>query len=320
MMAAAGQDLDEEPPYLQSFGGLEQCAEAIERMLSGDPGRQISMLLLVSDEDIVETVKRAGPGVKIEKRGGTRPNIAVSLKVTGKTGDRTGRLFIVQAGVPQIYLAFTHEKAPFVSALPSVLERMHPYAFVAGFSSGEIRDMLGLLESRTGLGLTTRRIAAHKNIGKKAAYARKARRLRPSVVRKESEITYTGVPYRESIKSALEDGRQIDKAQFVLSKGGDVSLEGHLSRGGLFKFRHSFLIFKKYVLPHALGLSAGKFELYSNRSRKDNGGDVSPLAIRLDAGVLGDREQNRRFVKAVQSMKYTSSGVYHSDSHVNMLL
>ena len=308
------------PPYLRSTGGLEQCARAIEGMLGGDPGSQISILLLASDGDIVEAIRRAGPGVEIEKKGGSPPNRTIILRVTGSSEDRSGRLLIVQAGIPNIYLAITHGRAPFVVTLPSVLEKMHPYAFVPRFSSGDIEDMLRLLESRTGLTLTTRRITAHRRIDKKARYMRKAKKLKASRDPRESAITYTGVPYRESIELALEDDQWIDKAQFVLSKGGDVRLEGHFSRGGLFKLRHSFLIFKEHVLPHLLDLSTKRLDLYSNRSMEDNNGDVSPLVIKLESGTFNDRKQNQRFIEAVQGMKCASAGVYHANPYVNMSL
>ena len=310
----------ERPPYLQSLGGLEQCARAIEGMLGGDSGSQISILLLASDGDIVKAIQRAGPGVEIEKKGGAPPNKTVSLKVTGSSKDRSGRLLIVQAGIPNIYLAITHGGPHFVVTLPSVLEKMHPYAFVPRFSSGDIGDMLGILESRTGLTLTTRRITAYKRIGKKATYMRKAKKLKAGRGTRESTIIHAGVPFRESIESALENDQWIDKAQFVLSEGGDVRLEGHFSRGGLFKLRHSFLIFKEHVLPHVLDLSTKMLDLYSNRSMEDNGGDVSPLVIKLEAGTFRDRKQNHRFIEAMQGMKYTSTGVYHANPYVNMSL
>ena len=320
VMAGDDRVAGESPPYLQSFGGLGQCASAIEGMLGDDPDSQISMFLLVSDGDIVEAIQRAGPGVEIVKRGGASPNAAFSLKITGSSEDRSGRLLVVQTGIPPIHLAITHEAPSFVNTLTSVLGRMHPYAFIPSFSSAEIQSMLELLESKTGLTLTARRITARRRINKKMTYARKSKKLRESTDRRESEIIHTGVPYRESIQLALENDQWIDKAQFVLSKGEDVLMDGFFSRGGLFKFRHSFLIFKKHVLPHVLNASMNKFKLYSNRSREDNDGDVSPLVIRLRSDMFDDREQNRRFIEAVRGMKYTSGSVYHANPYVNMSL
>lgn len=320
MTEAERPNEEAQPSYLQSLGGLEQCAGALEDMLSGDPSIQISMFLLASDEDIVETIQRAGPKVQIEKKGRAAQGTAVSLRVEGSSEDRSGRLLVVQTDVPQIYLAITHGIPPFVSTIPSVLEKMHPYAFVPHFSSSEIQAMLELLESETRFTLTTKRITAHRRISKKVTYVRKSKKLKSSADRRESAITHTGVPYRESIRSALENDQWIDKAQFVLSEGDNVLLEGHFSRGGLFKFRHSFLIFKERVLPHVLRLTKGKFKLYSNRSREDNGGEVSPLVIKLEAGTFDDRRQNRRFIEAVQGMKYTSVGIYHANPYINMSL
>ena len=320
MTAAERPNEEARPSYLQSLGGLEQCAEALEDMLGGDPSSQISMFLLASDEDIVETIQRVGPKVQIEKKGRTAQGTTVSLRVEGSSEDRSGRLLVVQTDVPQIYLAITHGMSPFVSTLPSVLEKMHPYAFVPHFSSSEIQGMLELLESETGLALTTKRVTAQRRVGKKVTYQRKSKRLKASADRRESAITYTGVPYKESIESALEHDQWIDKAQFILAKDNDVLLEGHFSRGGLFKFRHSFQIFKEHVLPYIIGMSKSKFELYSNRSREDNGGEVSPLVIKLESTTFYDRKQNRRFIEAVQGMKYTSVGIYHANPYINMSL
>jgi len=320
MVGTQNRSAEESSSYLQSFGGLEECARAVESMLSGDPGSQISIILLVADGDVVKAIQKAEPKAKIEKRGGDPPNTTISLRVEGSSEDRSGRLFIAQTDIPQIYLAITHEKPPFVNTLPSVLGRMYPYAFVPRFTSSEIRSMLELLESKTGFTLTTKRITAHRRINKKVAYVRKTKKLKTSTDHRESEIIHTGVPYSESIKSALENDQWVDKAQLILSEGNSVRLEGYFSRGGLFKFRHSFLIFKEHVLPHVLNLTIKKFKLYSNRSREDNGGDVSPLVIKLESGTFDDRGQNRRFIEAMQCMKYTSSGVYHANPYVNMSL
>ena len=320
MAAALDRGAGESPSYLRSFGGLEQCASAIEGMLGGDPGSQISTLLLVSEGDVVDAIRRAGPKVEIEKIGGAPPNTAVSLRVAGSSEDRSGRLLVVQAGSPHIHLAVTHEGPAFVRTLPSVLGRMHPYAFVPCFSSEEILSMLEMLESKAGLTPTTMRVTAHKRIGKKASYLRKAKKIKAGAGRKEPGITYTGVPYWETVESAVENDHRVDKAEFVLSENGDVRLEGQISRSGQLKFRHSFLVFKRHVLPHAVSLAMEKFKMYSNRSREDNGGGASPLVIKLQSDMFGGRERNRRFIEAMQGMKYTSSGIYHANSYVNMSL
>ena len=320
MAGVQDRSAEEAPSYLQSFGGLEECARAVEGMLGGDPGSQISILLLVADGDVVKAIQKAEPKAKIEKRGGGAPNTTILLRVEGSSEGRSGRLFIAQTGIPQIYLAVTHEGPSFVNTLPSLLGRMYPYAFVPRFSSSEIRSMLEILESESGLTLATKRITARRRTNKQAARVRKAKKPKASADHRGSGISHAGAPYSESIKSALENDQWVDSAQFTLSEGGSVRLEGHFSRGGLFKFRRSFLIFKEHALPHVLNLTIKKFKMYSNRSREDNGGDVSPLVIKLESGTFDDRGQNRKFIEAVQCMKYTSSGVYHSNHYVDMSL
>ena len=321
-MAAAEEyvDAEEVPPYLRPFGGLERCARAMEDMLGGDSGRQISMFLLVSRGDIIEAIRNAGPMVKIEKSAGVRPNMAVALTIAGSSREKSGRLLVAQAGTPQVYLALTDGRAPFVGTLPSVLEKMHPYAYIPRFSSVEILSMLELLESKTGLALATRRITAHGRINKGAAHACNAKKLGADTGRVGSEAVHPSAPYRESIQSALENDQWVDKAHFALSDGNSVRLEGYFSRNGMFKIRRSFLIFKEHVLPYIVSVSTKKFKLYSNRSKEDNGGEVSPLVIKLEAGTFSDRKENHRFIEAVQRMKYTSGGVYHSNPYVHMSL
>lgn len=307
------------PPYLQSLGGLEECSAAMEDMLGGDPNSQISMLLLVSDEDVIKTIQRAAPKVEIAGSAGATSSTAVSLSVKGSSKAKSGRLLVVRTGAPQVYLAITHEGPAFVSTLPAVLGEMCPRAFVPRFSSGEMRSVLELLESKTGLMLTTMRITSHSRAGKKATYRRNEKKVTEGGGRSESEIIHVGVPYGGTIDSSLENGQWIGDAQFTLLEGGDVRLEGYFSRGGLFKFRHSFLVFKRHVLPHILDMGKRRFELYSNRSREDNGGgDASPLVIKLQTDTFDDPEQSRRFIEAVQGMKHTSGSVYRASPYVNM--
>lgn len=307
------------PPYLQQLGGWDQCAEAIEDMLGCDPNSQISMLLLVSDEDVIKAIQRAAPKIGIARSAGAAPKTAVSLSVRGSSKARPGRLLVLQTGVPMVYLAITHEGPAFVRAMRSVLEEVCPRAFVPRFSSGEMRSVLELLESETGLMLTAMRITSHSRAGKKATYRRNEKKVRAGGGRSESEIIHVGVPYGGAIESSLENGQWIGDAQFILLEGGDVRLEGYFSRGGLFKFRHSFLVFKRHVLPHILDMARRRFELYSNRSREDNGGgDASPLVIKLQTDTFDDPEQSRRFIEAVQGMKHASGSVYRASPYVNM--
>ena len=306
------------PPYLRPLGGLDQCAGAIEDMLGGDPGSQISMLLLVSGGDIIEAIRGAAPKVEIVERGGAAANAAVLLSIKGGPRTKPGLLLVAGTGVPHVYLAITHEGPAFVRALPSVLEDMYPRAFIPRLSSGEMRSVLEMLESETGLALMTMRIVAHARNGEKVTYRRNEKKARVSAGHGGSEVIHIGVPYEDSIESSLENDQWIGEAQFILLDGNDVRLEGLISRDGLFRFRHSFLPFKQRVLPHILGLAGKRFELYSSRLGEDNGGGASPLVIRLETGTLDEGEQKRRFVRAVQGMRHASGSVYRANPYVNM--
>lgn len=72
MMAVQDRGTKVPPAHPRPPGGLDQRARSIEDTLSGDPGSQISMLLLVSDGDVAEAIRRAGPGVEIVKRAAPR--------------------------------------------------------------------------------------------------------------------------------------------------------------------------------------------------------------------------------------------------------
>lgn len=257
-MAEAKQDHSADPPpYLQLLDGLEKCARSIEDMLGGDPGSQISMFLLVSDGDIVKAIQGAGPRVRIKEMGWNRSNTLVSLEVTGSSKDRSGRLLIVQAGAPQIYLAMTHEGPSFVNTLPSVLGIMYPHAFVARFSSDEILSILDVLESKTGLLLTAKRITARRRTGKKAARAGMgAEGPGAGAGRGEPRAAHAGASCREATEPAIEGDQRIDRVHFALSEGKGVRLEGQLSRRGLFKLRRSFMIFKEHALPFVIDMYA----------------------------------------------------------------
>ena len=307
------------PPYLQPLVGLDQCARAIEDMLGGDPGSQISMLLLVSAGDIIEAIRGAAPKVEIVERGGTAANAAVLLSVKGGPRTKPGRILVAGTGVPHVYLAITHEGPAFVRALPSVLEDMYPHAFVPRLTSGEMRSVLGRLESETGLVLMTMRVVSHTRNDKKVTYRRNEKKARLSAGHGGSEVIHIGVPYEDSIESSLENGQWIGEVQFILLDGNDVRLEGRISRDGLFMFRHSFLLFKQRVLPHILGLAGKRFELYSSRLGRGNGdGGPSPLVIGLEAGALNDSEQKRRFIRAVQGMRHSSGSVYRARPYLSM--
>ncbi len=308
--------------YKQTHDDSDTCAGYIDEMLHRNRKYQISMFLLVSKKDIFQNIKNIkSPRFVVDFGDGNKTNSIFSIRVAKKDSEQFGNVLIVNTPKPEVYFAVTDEPRLFVeSVLRPFINSFYPEISLAFLSSSEIQQILEKLENATEGEIIVDRITAYKRIAHKIVYNRKTKRKEQSVDSKESAVTYTGRPYRESFDDAFANDQWIDKVQFHLLKKDVISMGGYFSRGGLFKFRDAFSPFYQMIMPHIIEIIEKKFKLYSNRSRTENKAKPSPLVIDLDYDVFENVDQNHRFIESVKKMSYASTSVYHSNPYVHISL
>ena len=308
--------------YGQPHDDADACSRYINEMLQRNPKYQVSMFLLVSKKDIIDVFKNMNSEKFIIKFGVKNETDSIfSIKITKKDYDDFGNVLIMRTAKPEIYFAVTNEPRFFVeTVLRPFINSFYPEISRAFLSSQEIQQILEMLESKSKVKIIVDRITAYKRIAHKISYNKKTRRAESSLDSKESAVTYTGKPYKESFDDAISNDQWIDKIQFHLLKNDHINMQGYFSRSSLFKFRYGFSPFYQIVAPYIIELVEKKFKLYSNRSRTKDKTRPAPLVIALDHDVFEDVEQNSRFIESMKKMTHVSTSIYHSNPYIHISL
>jgi len=310
--------------YNQIHENAHSCAGLLEEMLHRNSKFQISVFLLVCKKDIHNVFTSSEPFKFVINYGsGNDDNSIFTIQVAKNDEGRKeefGNVLIVRTSAKEVYLAITDEPRVFVeSVLRPFLNSYYPDISRAFLSASDLQQMLELLENTTGDRIIVDRITAYRRISYEVPINIKNKKEK-RVETKESAVTYTRRPYRESFNDAIANDQWVDKVQFQLIGETSVKMKAYFSRNGLFKFRHSFIPFYQAILPFIIEIIDKKFKLYSNRSRVADKVKPSPLVIDLDYDVFSDTIQNHRFIESLKKMSYASTSVYHSNPYVHLSL
>ncbi|MCY4490973.1 MAG: hypothetical protein OXC46_05850 [Thaumarchaeota archaeon] len=307
--------------YEKPHDDAETCNRYINEMLQRNPKYQVSIFLLVSKKDIIGVLKKMNTEKFIIKFGVKNETDSIfSIKIAKKDSDDFGNVLIMSTSKSEIYFAITTESHIFVeSVLRPFINSFYPEISRAFLSSQEIQQILEMLENKSNLKIITDKITAYKRISHKIGFNKK-RQTGTSIDSKESAVTYTGKPYKESFGDAISNDQWIDKIQFHLLRNDHKSMQCYFSRSSLFRFRYGFSPFYQIVTPYIIELVEKKFKLYSNRSRTEDKTRPAPLVIALDHDMFEDMEQNSRFIQSMKKMTHVSTSTYHSNSYIHISL
>ena len=311
--------------YDHEHGSLGDCMEHLDGVLAGDPRRTVSIAVLVSKEGVERSIDRGGPSRFDVSMRAAGPRGGTSTIRLAREGEESGRILVAKAPGRFVHLAVTDEPRRFVEGtLVPFVKSLYPHVSRAFLSAGDLYSAMECLERSAGGRIAVSRSTAHGRLGTAEADrggAGASRRGAPKRRRTtEAAVTYTDKPLRDVFSAAAANDQWIGGISFDLrgSAANGASMRVRLSRDGLFRFRHAVSPFYDKALPLVARLVDKRTRLYSNRSRRDNGGAIRPLAITLDSAMSRDHGENSAFVRIMESMPHITLSVYHSGSYVHM--
>ena len=220
--------------------------------------------------------------------------------------------------IKDIFIALTHEETDFfVKGLTRLIKSSYPYFTLPFFYSWEMEIMLNNLYK-----LTPQNQIMLTKFSWKARIKNQAARKG-----KESDLTWTDMPYKEVFKQINQNDAWIEKVYFdsvfESVKNGITNktkvLSGFISRDGVFKCEHDFKPFYEAIIDKGVEIFSQRKEKLSNRARiKENNYESRPFFIEFDESIFKNKEQNYRLITVLKNLSHLSYSVVHANPYLHM--
>ena len=213
-----------------------------------------------------------------------------------------------------IYIAMTHEKQEFVKkVLLRFFENSYSESSRLHLTSGQIQDILDLIKEELNCEIITDRVISYSKLNKeKFVIGGKKPRL------KESDVRWTEEDYKISFERAAENDQWIDRISFYAQQEDRLLFHASLSREGLFECDNNVRDFYEIITKYLLDIGRKSVNIYSNKSRTENNGEIRPIMIEYANNIFRNSEQNSRLIKIISEFPKSSYSVYHGNPYLHM--
>jgi hypothetical protein len=228
-----------------------------------------------------------------------------------------GQFLLFKHDKYDIYLILTNESTAFFEhGLIRFINKKYPIFAFPFFFSWEMEMMLNTLAK-----------TAPKNVIMLTQISRKSRIMsRESRKKKESDLTWTDLPYKDVFRQTRQSDAWVEKVYFDLvsemkTDRGPIRskiLSGFISRDGIFKCEMEFKQFYETIVEKSIEIFFRRKEQLSNRARiKETNYESKPLVIEFDEPIFKNREQNKRLLEALKTLPHSAGSVIHSNPYLH---
>lgn len=229
-----------------------------------------------------------------------------------------GRFLLFKHEDYDINIIVTHEDSTFFDqALLAYIKKLYPSISLPFFYSWEIESMLNNLAK-----YNVENILMLTKLSRKTRITSESSRRR-----KESDLTWTDLPYKEVFKQTRQNNAWMEKVDFDLineiQKSSIITkqkvLTGSISRNGVFKCELGFKLFYKTVIEKGIGIFFDRKEKFSNRARiKETNYESRPFFIKFNEAIFTNKEQNYRLIETLKNMPHLGYSVVHANPYLHM--
>ena len=228
----------------------------------------------------------------------------------------SGNFNLIRYRNTDMYIAITHEKQEFVKkVLSKFFENFYSESSRLHMTSGQIQDILDLIEEKMDCRIITDRVISYSRLDKERfVICGRTPRL------KESDVRWTEEDYKTSFRRAAENDQWIDRISFYTQRGDRLLFHASLSREGLFECDSKVRDFYEIIAEYLLSVGRRSIDLYSNKSRMENNGEIKPIVIEYPHNIFENSEQNRKLIRVISEFPKSSYSVYHGNPYVHVSL
>lgn len=217
----------------------------------------------------------------------------------------------------EIYLILTDEPTVFFEqGLVRYIHRNYPLMALPFYFSWEMETMLNSLAKR----FPGSRIMLTQISKKSRIMSGESRK------QKESDLTWTDLPYKDVFKQTRQNDAWVEKVYFdliseIATNTGVTSskvLSGFISRDGIFKSELEFKSFYETIVQKAIEIFFNRKSQLSNRARtKETRFESKPLFIEFEEPIFRNKEQNKRLIGVLKNLAHSARSVIHSNPYLH---
>lgn len=140
--------------------------------------------------------------------------------------------------------------------------------------------------------------------------------------REEGEISYKTRPYPEVFRAARDGGNYVDSLVFKSMTESEVNLEATITRNGTTKLSDGNVeLFFNYLLGDYVSFGQEKAELFTDKERSRDTGDIQEIEIRFANPVFQSTKDNEDLINVLADLSRSSVTVYHKNpyAHISVL-
>lgn len=161
-------------------------------------------------------------------------------------------------------------------------------------------------------------IQVDSSIGKK--------RMAGMVNKKESQVTYTNVPYPEVFDEILARDRWVQSLKFTASHvtrdkkevSREYAYSGIVSRDCFFACEGQFEPFLESVLPQVVRFAKARVEYLRKRAESAPNPKPEPVVIKFEEELFTEPSKNRQYIDAIAELESCSINEYHTNPYVHI--
>lgn len=275
----------------------------------------LRLLILNSSSDVFQELKHAKGEYKFEEIAYSRDILAGNLcRVYGRHEKRKleGKLTLFKSNHAEVYVVITHERRKiFEECIFRFFSSKYPKISLPFFYSWQMKYFLDQLQK----GSPNDKIIVTASLRKSRIENPQARKF------KETDKTWTDLPYEEFFEQTKQRSEWVDKVYFDLISEKRVTTKGMISRDGKFAWLGQFTLFHQIILEQAVQASAKNHEKLNKRSRNEQPGfKAKPIFIEYDVSIFADKEQNKNLIRALKKLPHSANSVIHENPYLHMTL
>lgn len=295
----------------ESSNEISEIPKIIDTYLKNAPSKKVSGFLLTSNLDLLELISyEKNTHYRVSKRFKNMESISFSIQKVLKRSKRiiSGNILLMRTAYKNVFVVLSDGTLEFMKVgIGKYFKDSYPDTSMVGLSSKTIREALNELAKKLAVEIVADRTVATKQILKN---------------RKESEVTYTAIPFEEAFRRAFEDDRWIDKIEFSAfekTKKGNMVMNAFISRESIFKVNKNFSSFYELTISYLAEIAQKIYSFYSDRGRKQENGIREPKPLTIDFGqaIFDKPEKNKYLVEALKKLNDLSISVIHGNPYLH---
>ena len=275
----------------------------------------LRFLILNSKKDVFKELKGAAGEYQFTENTHSKNILSGQLHRTYGRYEKKellGKLVLFTLDVPDIYIVLTHESGEaFKNGIFRFFRSEYPKISLPFFSSWQIKYFLDNLQK----GSPNDTIIITGALLKSRIESPRARKF------KETDRTWTDLPYKEFFEQTTEHNAWVDKVEFDIDSEEMRTIKGVIGRDGRFAWHGNLKLFLRIILENAVQESAKDYKKLSGRSRsKQHKFKARPLFIEYDTRVFANKEQNKKLIRALKKLPYSANSIIHENPYLHMTI